>query len=260
MQLTSPYSLPYDVFYDEGQLMSEGNDVRLKIALSTAATPDAIDALDSLVLPFFLLATSGALAGPDIPPWKSTIRDKDGPFTHDHIVEWVLRTCTVDAKSITVLAQTLLSVQDLSNVNTVTFSGLQTSSSIGKVAFGRSVIDAYPPAFHDPGFALARNSEVGREVFIRAIFTAPHTPEICEAVNTELFSWAAGVLSGAYGVAPIQPDQCTASVDDKVIYFKSELNWSLSRFTAHPAAFDGLINVFASVSRRIALVSELVIE
>lgn len=260
MQLTSAYLLPYDVHYDEDQLMSRGNDVRLKIALDTAATADVVDALDSLVLSFFLLATSGALAGRDIAPWASTIQDKNGPFVQGHVVEWVFRSCTIDTNSIIVLAQMLLSVQDLSKVNSVTFSDLHVSSAVSKVAFARSVVDIYPAMFYDPGFVIERSSEVGREVLVRAIFTIFVTPQISEAVNAELFSWAAGLLSGAYGIAPITPDQCTASLNDKVIYFKSELNWSLSRFAAHPAAFNGLINLFASISRRIAPLSHLVIE
>jgi hypothetical protein len=118
----------------------------------------------------------------------------------------------------------------------------------------------FPAAFANPGFAIAREAELDREVLVRANFAEQAKAEVLTAVDGELFSWAAGLLSGAYGVAPIQPDECTATVDEETVIIKSELTWSFTRFNAHPAALDGLVNVFAAISRRIARVNQLVIE
>jgi hypothetical protein len=260
VQLNSPYRLPYEVLYDDGPLMSSGQDVRLRVILRTAATADAVDALDALVGPFVLLATSGAMSGERIDPATSTIEDKQGPVADDRVIEWILQSCSVDERSITVLSQMFLSVQDVCPVARVTLSGPRTSDRMQLAVVHFPESNPFPAAFANPGFAIARDAEVEREVLVRANVAEPALAEVLAAVDGELFSWAAGLLSGAYGVAPVKPDECTAIVDEETEYITPELIWSFTRFSAHPAALDGLVNVFASISRRVARVSQLVIE
>ena len=260
MQLSTPYALPYEVFYDDGPLMSTGQDVRVEVALHAPATADVVDAMDSLMLPFVLLATSGAMAGDKINPWASTIRDKQGPYAGDGRVEWVLQSCTVDDRSIAVLAQMLFSVHDSCPMARMTISGARLAAGVQRLANRWRMSNPYPGVYSEVGFPVVREGEPGDEVVVRAVFDAPVSREVQVNIEAELFSWAAGLLSGAYGIAPIQPDECTASVEEKTILTKSELTWGLSRFRAHPAALDGLVNVFVAISNRFARVDQLVIE
>jgi hypothetical protein len=230
------------------------------VVLRTSATADAVDTLDALVGPFVLLASSGAMSGERIDPSTSTIEEKEGPLTDDRVVEWTLQSCKVDERSITVLAQMFLSVQDVCPVARVTLSGTRTSDRMQLAVVHFPESNPFPAAFANPGFAVARDAEVEREVLVRANFAEQAHPEILTAVDGELFSWAAGLLSGAYGVAPIKPDECTATVAEETEYIAPELTWAFTRFSAHPAALDGLVNVFASISRRIARVNQLIIE
>jgi hypothetical protein len=260
MQLSTPYALPYDVFYDDGPLMSTGQDIRVEVALDAPATAGVVDAIDSLILPFVLLATSGAMAGDKISPWASTIRDKQGPYAGDGKVEWVLQSCTVDDRSIAVLAQMLLSVHDSCAMARMTLSGGRRAAGVQRLADRWPMSNPYPGVYSDAGFPVVHLGDLGNEVLVRAVFDAPVSREVQVKMDAELFSWAAGLLTGAYGIAPIQPDECTASVEEKTILTKSELTWGLSRFRAHPAALDGLVNVFVSISNRLARVNQLVIE
>jgi hypothetical protein len=260
VQLSSPYRFPYEVLYDDGALMSSGQDVRLRVTLRGPATVDAVDALDALAGPFVLLASSGALSGERIDPATSTIDDKEGPFADDRVVEWVLRSCRVDERSVTVLAQMFLSVQEICPVARVTLSGIRASGWSQLAVVNIPSANPYPAAFADPGFAVERQSELYPEFVVRADFAEEIPPDVVTDVDAEVFSWAAGLLSGAYGVAPIKPDECTATMNEESVQIKSELSWSLARFRADPAALDGLVNVFASISRRVARVTQLVIE
>jgi hypothetical protein len=259
MPLRSRYSLPYTVVYDDGPLMSVGQDIRIRAELNTVATAASVDAMDSLVLPFFLLATSGALAGARIAPWTSTMADKEGPFVRERIVEWTLRSCTVDERSIAMLSQMLLSVYDSAPIARITFSGARQAPGVLRLEDNSQTADQYPGRYSEPGFPVTGGPEFTAEVVVRVIFDLPPSPEIQKATDAELFSWAPGVVSGAYGVAPVIPDQCTASID-QTEYAKSELTWHMSRVRAHPAALVGLVNVFESVSRRIARVSQMIVE
>jgi hypothetical protein len=259
MQLRSRYALPYAVIYDDGPLMSVGQDIRIRAALNAVPTAETVDAMDSLVLPFFLLGTSGALAGTKIAPWTSTMADKEGPFVNEGIVEWILRSCTVDERSITVLSQMLLSAYDSAPIARITFSGARPFPDVLRLEDNSLTPDPCPARYGEPGFPVIGEAELTAEVVVRVIFEVPPSPEIQKAADAELFSWAAGVVSGAYGVAPVRPDRCTASIDETE-YAGSELTWHMSRVRAHPAALDGLVNVFASISRRTARVSQIIIE
>jgi hypothetical protein len=260
MELSTPYSLPFEVLYQDGPIMSVGQDVSVKVAIRGVVTPEAVDAIDSLITPFFLLATSGAMAGATIRPWLSTIADKQGPFANSDTVEWILQSCTVDRKSIIVLAQMLLSAQDLHPLSRITISGAAGSFSLQRLIAGSRAADPYPTTYRDLDFPVIREQEIGSEVLVRALLQGRVSPEIRTAAEAELLSWAAGLLSGAYGVAPIRPDECTASIDIETQYVDSELTWPITRFMAHPAALDGLTNVFASISHRVVPVRQLAIE
>lgn len=259
MQLRTRYSLPYEVIYDEGPLMSVGQDIRIRATLNAVATEQSVDAMDSLVLPFFLLGTSGALSGSRIAPWASTFADKEGPFASERLVEWTLRSCTVDERSITVLSQMLLSVYDSAPIARITFSSSRPSPGALRLEDNSLAPDPYPAQYPEPGFPITGEPELMPEVVVRVMFEVPPSPEVQKAADAELFSWAPGLVSGAYGVAPVPPDECTASID-KTEYAGCELTWHMSRVRAHPAALAGLVNVFASISRRIARVSEMIIE
>jgi hypothetical protein len=259
MPLRSPYSLPYAVVYEDGPLMSAGQDVRLRIALNATATAEGVDAMDSLVLPFFLLGTSGALAGARIAPWTSTIADKEGPFASEHTVDWVLRSCTVDERSITMLSQMLLSIYNAAPIARITFSRTHASPGVLRLEDNYRTSDPYPAQYAEPGFPITGETELTAEVVVRVVFEVPPSPEIQKAANGALFSWVPGFVSGAYGVAPVRPDECTATVDDTE-YAGSELTWHMSRVRAHPAALAGLVNVVAAISHQTARVSHMIVE
>jgi len=246
--------------YEDAPLMSAGQDVRIRVTLGGIGTAAAVDALDALVTPFVMLASSGALSGDRIDPATSAINDKEGPFGDAKVVEWLLRSCRVDERSITVLAQMFLSVQDICPITRLTISGAHTPGATQLAVSNSPSANPYPETVADPGFPVEREPELYPEFVVRADFAEQISAEVVTDVDAEVFSWAAGLLSGAYGVAPIRPDECTATIDEESVQIKSELTWSLTRFRAHPAALGGLINVFAAVSRRVARVTRLAIE
>src|SRR6185312_13500299 len=149
-------------------LMSAGQDVRIRVTLRSAATAEAVDALDALIGPFVLLASSGALAGERIDPSTSTIDDKEGPFVHEGSVDWLLRSCRVDERSITVLGQMFLSVQDICPVARVLVSGTRTRGTDQLAVVNITSINPYPLPFATPDFSVERDSEITPDFVVRA--------------------------------------------------------------------------------------------
>jgi hypothetical protein len=260
MTLFTGYSLPFSVLFEEGSLMSVGQDVRVRTSLSKEANPESVDTLDSMILPFFLLATSGALSGENIAPWDSTIKDKSNPIVGKSSVEWLLKSCKLDERSLVILSQMLLSIHNECAIHEVMFSRSDNPQDFQQLTVDQSASNPYPGIWRNLDFACNVSRELGKDVTIHASFSETLLVEMQEEIDAELFSWVPGLVSGAYGVAPILPIECTGIPDDEITFTGNELEWYINRVIAHHSAFSGLVNVFASISHQIAQINELLIE
>lgn len=260
MSLTTAYVLPYDVMWSDGPLMSLDDDVRVRVALRSEADDQAAGALDALMTPFVLLASSGAMAGEAIPPGQSGIADKEGPFASGQVVDWVLRKCLVDERSIAMLAQMMLTAHGEFPIARIALDGTKRISATQTLLSASTDSRTYPEVYRNPGFVVSCDPELGRDIEVRVAFAQANAPSFSRAIDAELFSWAAGLLSGGYGIAPFVPDRCVASIGTTAVYLPSEMSFSMNRFEAHPAALNGLINVFTRISENIIPVAELSID
>jgi len=260
MSLYTPYSLPYSVLFEKGSLMSARQDVQIRITLSKDVTPVAVDSLDAMVLPFFLLATSGALAGENISPWTSTIEDKSNPIVKKSAVEWLLKSCNLDERSLVVFSQMLLSIHEECSIREVMFSISGNPQTIQQLTINPRINDPYPGIWRNLEFSSNIDEEISTEVSIHATFSETLLKEAQDKVEAEISSWIPGLVSGAYGVAPVLPSECVGIPDNEMFFIDNELEWHISRVLAHPSAFKGLVNTFASISYQIMKIDKLLIE
>jgi len=109
---TTPYALPYRVRLQR-ELAAGPHDLTIRVTLATDELVEvAAEALDATVLPFLLMATSGAFAGVSIPPWRSTVEDWSDPIVGPSAVEWQLTGACWDLQALVVLAQMLLTAHE----------------------------------------------------------------------------------------------------------------------------------------------------
>jgi hypothetical protein len=156
MILTTAYALPYAVLYGYDPIMSVGHDVQVVAGLASVPSPGAVDAMDSLLQPFVLLEQSGALAGSLIPPWVSTIADKSGPTIVGNSIHWLLQECLIDERAIPMLAQMLVSVQQISQTRRLAIQrvGGPTDDQLVVSAPGQRM--DYPGIYANLPFTLLR--------------------------------------------------------------------------------------------------------
>lgn len=259
MKLFTAYELPYKVLFEAGALMSSKQDVRIRITLENKATQELVDLLDSMILPFYLLATSGALSGESISPWISTIYDKSSPVVKENIVEWLLKSCNLDERSLVVLTQMLLSVSKECGINEIMLFKKNNSNNINELVFDSRIGDPYPGVYKNLEFFTDIDEAMSPEITIYVTFEKAVLKEAQEKIEAEIFSYVPGLLSGAYGVAPMLPSTCVANIENKIIFNNNEIEWKIARFFAHPSALKGLVNTFASISHKILRIKKLLI-
>ncbi len=259
MALTTSYSLPFEVLCEPGALMAGNQDVRLQIGLMQDVDAATADAFDAIATPFVLLASSGALSGESIPPWESTIQDDEDITANRREVDWLLRGCNLDEKAIPVLAQMLLMAHSSHKIQKIVFSRTLNAQKFQRLA-SDSRCDPYPGIWGKIPFRINIEAEVPSDFNLRLVFSKSLSDEEFESASVELDGWATGVMTGAYGVAPVPPERCAAFPDEEATSTDNVLEWEISRFRAHPSALNGLVNVSAAISHKVARIVELAIE
>lgn len=257
--LTSPYELPFRVRYPQG-LGSGKRDLTIRVLLAEAVSTDAAEALDSTVLPFLLMATSGAFAGESIAPWTSTVESWENPVIDGSTIEWALTGVTCDPQAWVILAQMLLVDHRQHPIVRIDIAQSPELSEMTDVVTGLSRFNPYPTRWAEIRFPIEFYKDLPNSFTVYAGFARPLSDDDKERIDEELSAWAPGLMLGAYGVAPVPPDKCTGLPDEDVVFVDNTFEWAITRFKAHSAAIEGLINVLASISVKVVPVTEVRVE
>lgn len=261
-KLATPYVLPFGVFHADAPLFSSGGDVRLEVELAQVASAEAIDGIEATVIAFVQLATTGALAGPVLPPWNSTIADHTFALaTAENKVVWVFNGCMLDELALIVLVHMLLDPHEAYAIRTVVLSTPTRPLETHRLAHDPDLEPYYPAAFVKVPFSWQVSEDAMDDIEVRARFRMAPDAEKREAVTDTLLTWAAAVAMGAYPVEPELPRDCGMVISpEDVDITGDELVMAITSFRAHPDALLGLVNVFASLSNAVVEVAQLDIE
>jgi len=254
--LITPYALPFQVMYQQ-ELVAEERNVTVRIVLRDVVSEAATRTLAATVLPFLMLATSGALAGESIRPWTSTIKSWRDPIAHGPTIEWFLTSVSCDLKAWVMLAHMLMADHKTHTIERVEIVDAQHPHQMIDVLTGRSTIDPYPKRWAGIDFPIDFHRDIEKNFSVYVTFARELSAADKESIAEEFFAWAPGLMCGAYGVAPVPPERCTGFPDEEIVFVDNELEWPIRNFKAHTAAIEGLINVLASVSEKIVRVTEL---
>lgn len=256
MTLRSPYELPFQTMYSQ-DLGASTRDIIIRIHQAQIVSVDAAEAFDSIVIPFLLMMTSGAMAGESIPPWTSTVESWEGPVMQGSTLEWSLTSVTCDPQAWVMLAQMLQIDHKDHAIARIDILDPVRSQPMLEVATGISRINPYPNRWAGIRFPIDFYSDLPKSFTVYVEFSQHLSEEDKERIHEECGAWAPGLIIGAYGVAPVPPDKCTGYPDEEIVFVDNALEWSFNRFKAHTGAIEGLINVLASISQKIVQVTQV---
>ena len=129
-----------------------------------------------------------------------------------------------------------------------------------EVLQGASRTNPYPRRWSGIDFTIELYDEIDKNFTVCVSFVRPLSEAEQERVSEEFFAWAPGLINGAYGVAPVPPEDCAGLPDRDIVFVDNELEWIIRHFKAHTGAIEGLINVVASISHQVVQVTEFRIE
>lgn len=259
MRLSTPYILPFRVSY-QPEVAWDEHDITLRIFPADNVSTEAADAMDSTVLPFLLMGASGALAGVSIEPWESTVNEWSSPVVRDSAIEWSLKSVRFDPQAWVMLAQMLMVDHRAHAIGRIEIVDPRSTEKTIEVVTGASRVNPYPDRWPGIDFAVELGKDISKNLTVCVAFAREPSDEEQAIVSNELFAWAPGLMFGAYGVAPVPPDRCTGMPDEELVFVDNELEWAISNFKAHTSAIDGLVNVFASLSKKVVPVQAFRIE
>jgi hypothetical protein len=109
-------------------------------------------------------------------------------------------------------------------------------------------------------FSLSIDANLFDSATLRIRFIRPPSPDERAEIESQIMTWAVATAMGAYGIAPLMPNECSLQFEPAVIFFDSELEFEMVRFRAHRAALLGLANVCVTLHGSALAILEVRIE
>ncbi|QSQ11722.1 hypothetical protein [Myxococcus landrumensis] len=255
--MVTNYVLPFPFEAPSRNPWEQSNEVRLSLETVAPLSAADMEVLEGCVLPFWFLASSGALFGgtgqkhtpiPEAPAFSG--KDRSFQFTFqgwnlDERASQCLLCLLLAAHEDLPLKQARLSIVGKAPPKPITIDPL---------------LDApYPQAPSHPPFAwtIEDSESETRELHIR--FVERLSDEQRERIEGELDSVGIALAVGAYGVTPVPPRECGCLPSEEVSFSGDELDWLMEDCRFHPAALEGLIGVCASLHHHVATIREVTI-
>jgi len=256
--IATPYALPYRVDIQTPPLMSGGRSAVLKVTPVGQLDSETAADLESVTTAFALLASTGALAGMAGPPGRAADFEWSKGLTNGGDLQWEFVNCSFDERAAVILAQMFLLSQPTHPISrlAVAVPGGRTSP----LSYDRRLLDPYPPVWQPTPFSVRIDPDIFDVATLRVDFVRPPTADEQAQIDGQIVTWAVATAMGAYGVAPVPPNECSAQFEPAATFFERELEFELTRLRAHRASLYGLVNVCIAVHQTVLAVSALSIE
>ena len=253
--IATPYALPYRAAVQPPPLLSGGGKAILRVVAATSLDHAAVGDYDSVMTAFGVLALTGALAGTAGPPSQATAFDWSRPHRSSTAVEWELSRCVFDERSAVLLAQFFMLSHPANPISGVAVFG--PGGAAAPLAYDASLEDPYPPIWQPTPFPVSLDPDIHDSATLRIRFS--RAPDLREQtrIRAPIIDWGVATKMGAYGVAPVPPNECFLQFDPEVVYLGDDLEFNLVRLRAHPSCLHGLINVCIAIHQSVLPIKEL---
>lgn len=253
--LRTGYILPFSLRYSRVGLLSAGLAIRADGRLGRTAEHGS-EALGQVLQGFEMLAGSGALCGAALSPWRSGLRVATPAFRSEREFSVVFQDCYVDDRALVVLAHLLLARHDSLRLEFVDLCVQDERPSLTLMT-DPDEDSTLPQIVRGLPFLLeSENPESGSYTFT-AELERPLEEENAAVLESSLAAWVRAVSAGAYGLAPIPPEESYAEPSEEITFFDTTVEWTVFKVRADPACLDGVVNVFAAFHERCQAVRSL---
>lgn len=259
--ILAPYDLPFPVLFHPLPLFSKGGSITLTTELKYFPIDEAVNAVSASVTPFFVLASeTGALGGDTIPPWVTSIGWMEGPEISGKTFKWDFEECQIDERAILILVNLLLAVVKKHPLEKLTISQSKSMEPYLTLTSDSEVTHPYPPQWPTIPFSVTIDDELSETFSLTIQFKKSLTTEEIEVIEAMLLTWAGVAMCGAYAIHPQPPSSYPLIPEQTVTVFDNELEWTISKYRAHPGGINGLINICVAIDRKVAPIAEIRIE
>jgi hypothetical protein len=252
--VATTYQLPYDVLISRQRPFAAVNPLRIAVVGREALQPPERTDLAAIFTAFDILAQTGAMCGPVIPPGESGI-DITERFDGDE-TEWHLTGCRVDERAFAILAHSFLLSRFRAKIARVEIG----EGPYAPMPCAPDTVDPYPTVFTESRVALVRATGLSDSIRIILAMRRAMIDDELEALSNLLFNAATAIGMGLYGVAPIEPADCGLQFSDTLEEVGSDVIFSIDRFRAHPAAVDAFLNVCLAFDHELGIVRAIAVE
>jgi hypothetical protein len=247
--VTTAYTLPFGVKYATAPIFSSGGIIEL-IADVKYQREFNRNAAGQILKVFTDLARTGALAGKDIEPWRSGLRSGSPRFSGGQEIYFTFLDCSVDDRALIVLTHLFLARQE-----GIPLLSLELAPPTGRASqllqSDPSELSTYPEVYKRLPFTFENEDPESGGYTFTAELEQPLKEQHTETLQNALTSWTEAILAGAYGLAPIRPEECYVEpYEEQVISFGRTVEWTVFKVRADPACINGVVNIFAAFHGR----------
>jgi len=247
--MTTAYTLPFEVKYAPGPMFSSGGtieviaDIKYRLGFDQKAAGQILDV-------FTRLARIGALAGKDIEPWWAELQSELPRFSGGQEIYFTFLNCSVDERALVVLTHLFLARQKEVPLLSLELAP-PTARAMQILQSDPSELSTYPEIYKRLPFTFENEEPESGGYTFTAELKQPLKAQYAETLQNALIFWTEAVLAGAYGLAPIPPEECYIEpYEEYVTSFGTTVEWTVFKVRADPACIDGVVNIFAAFHGR----------
>ena len=257
-RVATGYDLPFEVRTSPAPLLSSGGLVQVVPAYipDTARDPGLLAGILEL---FAGLAATGALAGSDLEPSKSSLKLSATPGPSAISSNLQFQECRVSEEALVVLVHMILAQQEKLFLRRLDLfqPGRRATLTLERDADEDST---YPGYYRGLPFTLIDEEPESGDYAFTIELWKPLEPKHGEYLEHALKRWTETILAGGYGLAPVPPqDDYVEPDDDCVTSFDTTVEWSVLKLLTDPASLNGLVNIVTSFHHRCQQVVSLTI-
>jgi hypothetical protein len=253
--IATAYNLPFEVRLSPGRVLSSGGPVCLVCTLSSQRQAD-LSAITEIIELFIGLATTGAMAGHEIEPWKCELELRAPLSFVGHVIRLEFSSCRLDERALIVLTNLFLARRDTLVLRSVEVF-IPKSPPALTLRYDPDLSYTLPDAYAKPPFLLNDEKPESGAYTLTAELAAPLLAKHQQYLDGALRKWTETVRAGGYELAPVPPSNSWVEpAYDAVIVFDNSFEWGILKLRADPDCINGLVNIFSAFHHRCqALVS-----
>lgn len=244
----------YKVFLGSLDGIRTGGTIAVEMRVDPRPGSQVIDDVAAILQTFDQLAQTGALAGDQLDPWDSGIDSVE--LTTGPLIWWRMHGCRLDERAMMLLAHWLQAVRDRGDIVSVAI-GSEPFEDLAQVPWN----PVYPALHCPPGFSIEQSDGLSGEVRILVEMDRPWDDDETEALDNQLATCATAISMGAYVVAPVEWTDGDCLFEPELERLDAEtVAFHITRFRAHPAAIDALLNACIACIAEFGMTCSLVVE